>query len=97
MVQTGDPTGTDISLHYKFTILSQFSSHHTGTGKGGSSIWGKKFEDTFQETLKVEHHCLTSPDPFLVMFIVYVVCSIMPEGLYQWQTVDLIQMLHNSL
>ena len=25
----------------------------TGTGKGGTSIWGKKFEDTFSETLKV--------------------------------------------
>ncbi|XP_050303004.1 peptidyl-prolyl cis-trans isomerase-like 3 [Anthonomus grandis grandis] len=26
----------------------------TGTGKGGSSIWGKKFEDEFKEQLK--HH-----------------------------------------
>lgn len=25
----------------------------TGTGKGGTSIWGKKFEDEFHETLKV--------------------------------------------
>lgn len=25
----------------------------TGTGKGGTSIWGKKFEDEFKEELKV--------------------------------------------
>ena len=25
----------------------------TGTGKGGSSIWGGKFADEFHETLKV--------------------------------------------
>ena len=25
----------------------------TGTGKGGTSIWGRKFEDKFHETLKV--------------------------------------------
>lgn len=25
----------------------------TGTGKGGTSIWGKKFPDQFHETLKV--------------------------------------------
>ena len=24
-----------------------------GTGKGGTSIWGRKFEDEFHETLKV--------------------------------------------
>jgi len=27
----------------------------TGTGKGGTSIWGRKFEDEFHETLKVRH------------------------------------------
>lgn len=25
----------------------------TGTGKGGTSIWGRKFEDEIRETLKV--------------------------------------------
>ena len=25
----------------------------SGTGKGGTSIWGKKFDDEFHETLKV--------------------------------------------
>lgn len=25
----------------------------TGTGKGGTSIWGRKFEDEFKEELKV--------------------------------------------
>ena len=26
----------------------------SGTGKGGTSIWGRKFEDQFNETLKVQ-------------------------------------------
>ena len=29
----------------------------SGTGKGGTSIWGKKFEDEFHETLKVCCKC----------------------------------------
>ncbi|CAI9622837.1 unnamed protein product [Staurois parvus] len=37
MVQTGDPTG---------------ESRPSGTGKGGQSIWGRKFEDEFSEYLK---------------------------------------------
>lgn len=27
----------------------------TGTGKGGTSIWGKKFNDEIRESLKVLH------------------------------------------
>ena len=27
--------------------------YHEGTGKGGTSIWGRKFEDEIRETLKV--------------------------------------------
>jgi hypothetical protein len=27
----------------------------SGTGKGGNSIWGEKFEDEFHEDLKVFH------------------------------------------
>jgi len=26
---------------------------YVGTGKGGTSIWGKKFEDEFHESLRV--------------------------------------------
>lgn len=34
----------------------------TGTGKGGTSIWGRKFEDEFHETLKVRlKHLYISP------------------------------------
>ena len=31
----------------------------TGSGKGGTSIWGKKFDDEFKEELKVRNpsHC----------------------------------------
>jgi hypothetical protein len=28
-------------------------SYTTGTGRGGNSIWGKKFEDEYSEYLKV--------------------------------------------
>jgi len=46
----------------------------THTGKGGSSIWGRKFEDEFKENLKV------TPPFFIVihyasMYIVIVVFS----------------------
>lgn len=30
----------------------------TGTGKGGTSIWGKKFNDEIRESLKVPSHKL---------------------------------------
>lgn len=30
----------------------------TGTGKGGTSIWGKKFNDEIRESLKVTISCL---------------------------------------
>ncbi|KAB1279434.1 Peptidyl-prolyl cis-trans isomerase-like 3 [Camelus dromedarius] len=29
----------------------------TGTGRGGNSIWGKKFEDEYSEYLKGEYNC----------------------------------------
>jgi len=32
---------------------------HIGTGKGGTSIWGKKFEDEFHESLRV-YSCFSS-------------------------------------
>lgn len=40
------------------TVMSQltlfcFSPHNVGTGKGGTSIWGRKFEDEYSEHLKV--------------------------------------------
>ena len=35
----------------------------TGTGKGGTSIWGRKFEDEIDETLKVKYVLL--PNWFL--------------------------------
>ena len=42
--------------------LKLVSPFNAGTGKGGTSIWGKKFEDTFHESLKVSKrslaHCL---------------------------------------
>ncbi|XP_071604035.1 peptidyl-prolyl cis-trans isomerase-like 3 isoform X1 [Heliangelus exortis] len=44
MVQTGDP------LVWKSSNLSW--CFFSGTGKGGNSIWGKKFEDEFSEYLK---------------------------------------------
>jgi len=36
-------------------LLSFFADFqlYLGTGKGGTSIWGKKFEDEFHESLRV--------------------------------------------
>jgi peptidyl-prolyl cis-trans isomerase-like 3 len=31
----------------------------TGTGKGGTSIWGKKFNDEIRESLKVFYYILS--------------------------------------
>ncbi len=49
--------------HFLFLISLVFSRNikdfmvqtgdPTGTGKGGTSIWGKKFDDEFHNTLKV--------------------------------------------
>ena len=33
-----------------------------GTGKGGTSIWGRKFEDEFHETLKVSQSITSTYD-----------------------------------
>ena len=33
----------------------------TGTGKGGTSIWGKKFNDEIRESLKVCNEMNTMP------------------------------------
>ena len=52
------------TVHSSFHDLLPFHSRNikdfmvqtgdpTGTGKGGTSIWGRKFEDEFHETLKV--------------------------------------------
>lgn len=38
----------------------------TGTGKGGTSIWGKKFEDEFHETLKVKKSNVLCTSPIHV-------------------------------
>ena len=35
----------------------------TGTGKGGTSIWGRKFDDEFHETLKVYIITYTTLEP----------------------------------
>jgi len=37
----------------------------TGTGKGGTSIWGKKFNDEIRESLKVSS---TTMNPCLEFF-----------------------------
>ncbi len=52
--------------HFLFPISLVFSRNikdfmvqtgdPTGTGKGGTSIWGKKFNDEFHNTLKVSKY-----------------------------------------
>ena len=45
----------------------------TGTGKGGESIWGGKFEDEINPDLKVAITCMRSVYIVHVMFVV--MCS----------------------
>ena len=42
-------------LIYKTLLVfyGQFFSNYIGTGKGGQSIWGRKFEDELRDGLKV--------------------------------------------
>lgn len=68
MVQTGDPTGMEQLQHFFFhsfsfyfvdkndiVLLCFFKKNScSGSGKGGTSIWGRKFEDEFSEHLKVK-------------------------------------------
>ena len=45
-----------------------------GSGKGGMSIWGKKFEDEFKETLKVSSLTdllLYIASWFIIMLLLY--------------------------
>ncbi|KAK7934316.1 hypothetical protein WMY93_005212 [Mugilogobius chulae] len=59
MVQTGDPTGVNLLVFflvsYFFIVIIFFLIFFMpklGTGKGGTSIWGRKFEDEYSEHLK---------------------------------------------
>lgn len=45
------------------TPYSLFLQLYLGTGKGGTSIWGRKFEDEYSEHLKVSN-CLTKKCSF---------------------------------
>ena len=51
-----------------------------GTGKGGTSIWGRKFEDEFHETLKV---CEMGPRKDAIMGS-HRSTSIVLMASYQW-------------
>lgn len=75
---------------------------NAGTGKGGTSIWGRKFEDEFSEHLKVSwqnakiasvwrNHMFTVP-----CFCIFL-SSTMSGGWWPWQIMDLIPTLHSSI
>lgn len=40
----------------------------TGTGKGGTSIWGKKFNDEIRESLKVSYANILKPLVLVCVF-----------------------------
>lgn len=70
----------------------------TGTGKGGSSIWGQKFEDEFKEQLKVSELGAVSQNWLVISSMTF-------EVLFLWlimvQTLMvvsfLLPMLHNHI
>jgi len=53
------PKSSDITVLYSYISISVplftmlYVSSVLGTGKGGKSIWNRKFEDEFHENLKV--------------------------------------------
>lgn len=44
-----------LRLHRNIKDFMIQTGDPTGTGKGGNSIWGQKFEDYFHENLKARH------------------------------------------
>ncbi|CAI8017703.1 Peptidyl-prolyl cis-trans isomerase-like 3 [Geodia barretti] len=65
----------------------------TGTGKGGTSIWGENFEDVFHETLKV---CITSLQYTATWhYLCRISCSITRGVWFRWQTKDQTQTAPN--
>ena len=60
----------------------------TGTGKGGESIWKKKFKDEFVSGLTVIS--------LIPLRLLTYIDSTMPEESSPWPTVDLTPMVHSS-
>jgi len=52
--------------------FNNIGSYFSGTGKGGTSIWNKKFEDEFHDNLKVHSKHISA--------IIMAFYSIMPEA-----------------
>lgn len=70
----------------------------THTGKGGTSIWGRKFEDEFKENLKVTMSTFDNYQTFfflLTVILFYCDCSTEKEEQYQWLIMDLTQIVAN--
>lgn len=87
MVQTGDPTGERWAGPGRAGLVRSVLlgldgtgvcvPHCTGTGKGGQSIWGGRFEDEFHDSLKV---CVRSVPAQQVKRSIAVLCSTPGEG-----------------
>lgn len=80
MVQTGDPTGMEqlkfsifqnrMLTKMTFFVVLLKKKSFSGSGKGGTSIWGRKFEDEFSEHLKVRVNFKSQNWwPTLILFI----------------------------
>ena len=55
----------------------------TGTGKGGTSIWGKKFNDEIKESLKVRNEMCTMSCSSVITRKLLVLTDLNTMGFYE--------------
>lgn len=67
----------------------------THTGKGGNSIWGRKFEDEFKEDLKVCSH--SESDLLLIVNCVFMMCCFCTYLECRRSSMDVIVSIHISI
>lgn len=53
----------------------------TGTGKGGTSIWGKKFNDEIRESLKV-NLCFLIDVPMVPILLIGILWQVQEFGIF---------------
>lgn len=72
---------------------SLFIQLYLGTGKGGTSIWGRKFEDEYSEHLKVSN-CLIKKCLFIFLHTTFRHCYF--SALFQHNVRGVVSMANNG-